>query len=386
MFDNPFESSSEARRPDSLGQTPPPLSPSPDRTGARGPAGAPPRKSLAGCLTGCLLGASAMLLLVIVLPFVALGLFFGSESSAVLKPSASQSALPYGEDECPLLSEVWSYGLASDLADAKVVRIPLSGAIMLDEESWYTRSGSATEALAAIHYATLDPSVDGIILEIDSPGGSVTASDILWDALGKFKSASTNRAVLVHMGDLCASGGYYVSMAADEIMALPTTMTGSIGVILSSYNIRQLAEKIGIKDVSVASGDNKAMLNPFHDLTPEQETILRKMIDSMHGRFVGIVAEGRDLPREKIEPIADGRIFLASEALDLGLIDAIGYFEDAYDRMNDLLGVEDSHVVRYKREESFRDIFRRSRLLGFSDVVRKLEADSSAKLLFQAGR
>ena len=398
MEDSPFEAQDYPGSPASPEQPqqpqPPPFPPPPPSSCPPPPASCPPpsqqkapRKGVGGCLTGCLIGAIGTFALFVIVPLALICFLIGSnDPSGWINSSSTTANASYGEDECPPLTEVWSYGASCDNADAKVVRIPLTGTIMMDDDSWRYRSGSAVEALASIHYATLDDTVDGILLEIDSPGGGVTSSDILWDALKKFKAASSNRVVLVHMGDLCASGGYYVSMGADEIMALPTTMTGSIGVILSSVNIRQLAEKLGISDVTIASGKNKAMLNPFHDLTPEQQAILQKMIDSMHQRFIGIVAEGRGLPREKVAELADGRIFLSSEAKNLGLIDGIGYFEDAYKRMNELLGVDESYVVRYKRDESFKDLFRRSRLLGMADILRKAEAASSAKLLFMAGR
>ena len=343
------------------------------------------------CLFGCLIGASGMLVLFVILPLLLLAALLSPNSSDLEKPAllprpGAASQLRYGEDECPAFRELWSYGASIKEADAKVVRIPLRGTIMLDEEAWYSAPGSAVEALASIHRATLDDSVAGILLEVDSPGGGVTSSDILWNALRDFKAASSNRVVFVHMGDLCASGGYYVSMAADEIMALPTTMTGSIGVILSSYNVKEFAKKLGISDVTIASGKNKAMLSPFQDLTPEQRQLLQSMIDSMHGRFVDIVAEGRDLPREKVAELADGRIYLASEAQRIGLIDEIGYFKDACERMERLLGVDAICFVRYKREETFQDLFRNSGLPGLSGLFHGIRGASTAKFLFMSGK
>jgi protease-4 len=286
-------------------------------------------------------------------------------------------------DDYPPFKEVWSCG--DDKEDgAKIVRIPLNGIIMLEESRWSLKPGTAQAALLSIRRATLDEDVRGLIVEINSPGGGVTASDIIWNALQEFKEADTNRAVVVVMGDTCASGGYYISAAADHIVAHPTTLTGSIGVIIESLNIKELAAKIGVRDVSIASGDNKQMLNPFHDLTDEQRAILQKTVDELNGRFVSIVAKGRDLPREKVAAIADGRIFIANEALQLGLVDQIGYFPDALASMAELIGNDALHVVRYERKATFMDMLESEGIFGMASGLRLLENASRTRLMYKA--
>ena len=201
----------------------------------------------------------------------------------------------YGEDELPDLSEVWSSGGGT----TRVVRIPLTGMISFENGAPLLGGSGATEmTLRSIHRATLDDSIKGIILDVDSGGGGITASDIIYDALLNFREALPGRVVVAHFGDTAASGAYYVSLAADYIMAQPTTLTGSIGVIMQGINIHSLAERLGIEDTSIKSGDNKDLLNPLKEVSPEQQALLQEVVDQLYGRFVGLVAKHRELPEE----------------------------------------------------------------------------------------
>ncbi|MEI6647849.1 MAG: signal peptide peptidase SppA [bacterium] len=258
-----------------------------------------------------------------------------------------------GEDEAPQMKETWSYGTG----EVKVVRIPLQGMITLSEDNW--KSGNANMVLRSIRRATHDPDVKGLILEVDSGGGGITDSDIIYNELKKFKAMDDERIIVTIMGDIAASGAYYIAITSDYIMAHPTTLTGSIGVIMQSYNFKELAQKIGVKDVTIKSGANKDLLNPFVDVNPEHRELMQKLISAMHDRFITLVAENREMPKDVVAPLADGRVFLASEAVKNGLIDGIGYDDDARAKMAELLNVESIKVFKYEEELGFFDMFLR---------------------------
>ncbi len=199
-------------------------------------------------------------------------------------------------------------------------------------------------------------------------------SDELHDAICRFRDSDTNRFVFVHMGDMCCSGGYYVAAPATRIMARPTTITGSIGVIMSGVNASELAKKIGLAPVTIASGDNKSLLNPLEPVNPEHVKILEKPVKQMYERFVGIVAKGRGLEPEKVREIADGRILSADDALECGLVDAIGHYDDARAALKELAG-EEVRIMAYRAKAGFWSIFEDSIMLESSDdLVRRLQS------------
>lgn len=282
---------------------------------------------------------------------------------------SSQTAEPErGVDEYPDLSTTWSYGEG----DTTVVRIPIVGTIMRDhgEGGLFASVDSVEQALRRIQTATKDETVCGIILEIDSPGGGITASDVIYKALMDFKTAQAGRKIVALLGDVAASGGYYVASAADCIIAHPTTVTGSIGVLISTVNFRQLGEKLGVSDVTIKSGKNKDLLNPLAEVTPEQRALLQEVIDRMYERFIAVVLEGRQgrIEEPQLRRLADGSVFVADKALEYGLIDQIGYWEDAARKTGELLGVEQVKVMKYERTFRLSDLFRgRSRLVRFPE-------------------
>ena len=337
----------------------------------------------AGCFTGCLVAFALPFLLLVAFGVTsAVTSFSDGDLAEAIKSSMKldEGDGEAGVDEYPFFNEVWSCG-AGETGAAKVVRIPLRDEIFFEEGR--LKASAASLAMQMIRRATLDEDGRAIIIEIDSPGGGITASDMLWKGLCEFRDADTNRVVVAVMEDICASGGYYVASAADAIVAHPTTITGSIGVIISSINIKELADRIGIKDVSIASGENKQMLHPMRDLTDEQYAMLKASVDSLNKRFVQIVAEGRGMTTEEVGKIADGRVFLADEALSLGLIDSIGYFDDALDDLRELRGVDLLHVMRYERKTSFRDIFDGDGIWSLESQLRRLEGASRTRLLYE---
>ena len=256
-------------------------------------------------------------------------------------------------DEEPNLTEVWSWGYG----EAKVARIAVDGVIMRGSEGGFfdVPVDKIERILAEIRAAQNDADVVGIILEVDSPGGGVTPSDEIYDALKKFKDSDNDRKVVVLMRDLAASGGYYVSMAGDCLIAQPTAIVGSIGVIMQSMNLKGLGDKVGVRDVTIKSGKNKDLLNPFGEVDTNHIAVLQAMIDTTYERFFRIVKENRPIDEKKLRELADGRVFDASDALKLKLVDQLGYWEDAIKKMAELLGEEDIKVIRYETRVSVFD-------------------------------
>ena len=192
-----------------------------------------------------------------------------------------------------------------------------------------------------IHLATDEKDVKGLFLVIDSPGGDLTDSDLLWHDVQIFRAAQPGRFVFVHALAQCCSGGYYVAAAADFIMVVPTGEVGSIGVISDyGYNVSDLARRFGVSNVVVSTGVNKDTLNPLKPVDPRQLAIEQGLIDSQFARFVEIVAEGRKMDVGKVRALADGRVYAAPDAKEKGLVDAIGYAEDAMAKLVEMAGGE----------------------------------------------
>lgn len=275
-----------------------------------------------------------------------------------------------GEDEFPRFTETHSYGSGT----TKVVRINFTGVLTRElDGGWFGTVDPVENALRQIRAARQDDKVNAIILEIDSPGGEVTAADEIHRELMLFKDRDPNRKITVLVHDLAASGGYYIALPANRIIAQPTALIGSIGVLLQTLNIQGLSEKLGVTDTTIKSGKNKDMLNPFHPVDPEQVKLLQAAIDAMHDRFVDLTAAGRKIKKADLKALADGRLFTAEEALQLQLIDAIGYWDEAMAATCDLLGVKEILVVTYQSQKGFLD-----RLLGVRSPLPGLQALLSA--------
>ena len=256
-----------------------------------------------------------------------------------------------GADEMPQLQQRWSYGYG----ETKAVRIPLTGLIARRVDGgWFApRIDKIRDITHQIRAATNDSDVRAIVLEVDSPGGTITASDELYKELMRFKESREDRVVVAFTRDLAASGGYYAALAADWIMAEPTSVVGSIGVIMQSLNWKKLADDIGISDVTIKSGENKDMLNPFREADEAQIQLLQEVIDLMHARFKGLVQANRKIDAATLDRMADGRIFTADQALDLNLIDQIGYWDDVVARTAELLGEDSVSFVQFTRPSDF---------------------------------
>jgi protease-4 len=214
-----------------------------------------------------------------------------------------------------------------------------------------TKPSMVQEVVSQLRLAEKDDNVEAVILKIDSPGGSVTASDILYNEIAGYKNRTKAKVVVAMMG-VAASGAYYIALPADYIQAHPTTITGSIGVIFARPKVSGLMQKIGV-DVEVnKSGADKDMGSPFRPTSTAEKKIFQELTDKLGDRFVNLVISHRNLEPEAVAQISTARVYLANEALVLGLVDQIGYLENAVDRAKKLAGLdEDARVIVYRRTE-----------------------------------
>jgi protease-4 len=272
---------------------------------------------------------------------------------ALFGSGSGQAEYDYPVDEAPEFEEVWSYG-SFDAYSNKVVRIELSGVIMRGQRERLIGHDPdmVGSILAQILAAKNDPYVKAILLEVDSPGGAVTPSDEIYTALKMFRQSEDGRKVMVFIRGLGASGAYYAAMAGDCIMAEPTAIVGSVGVIMQAFNMKELGDKIGLKSVTITSGANKDMLNPFEEVNPEHIEMIQGLIDELQDRFAAIVMESRGLESREL---LDGRVFSAEQALDNGLIDGVGYWLESVDMLKELLDAEAVYMVRYSEPMGFLD-------------------------------
>jgi protease-4 len=238
----------------------------------------------------------------------------------------------------------------------KVVLIDVEGLIVNARSSGLLGSGENPTSLfrERLDAAADDKHVKAVVLRINSPGGAVTASDIMYQDLLRFR-AQTGKPVIACMMDVAASGGYYVAMGCDRIYAHPTTVTGSIGVIMSLYNASGLFAMLGVKSDPIKSGPNKDIGNPGRPMTDDERAILQHMITGFYDQFVQVVVKGRpELTEERVRVLADGRVYTGLEAKKLGLVDEIGYLDDAIQAALDMAGLKDAKVIAYDKCDGYR--------------------------------
>lgn len=306
------------------------------------PQGPParPRGAFRGVLTGCVVLVAAACC-VIALSAVAVVLF-------ALVAAVGGSARAADVHDGVQVQEV---SVGGQPGQPKVVIVPVQG-LLVAGASVVGEHDPAQVLKAMLDEARADADVAAVLLEVDSPGGGMTTCDIMHKYVREYRDQAGDPVVAL-MQDVAASGGYYVSCAADRIMAHRTTLTGSIGVLMPLFDASGLLRVIGVSDRTVKSGRFKNMGSPFADRTEEElraeDRILQSIVQEMHERFVEVVAQGRGLPLEQVRALADGRIYTSGQALENGLIDAIGYQEDAVETVKGLAGLERAHVVRYSR-------------------------------------
>ncbi len=254
-------------------------------------------------------------------------------------------------------------------SSSKIAVIPLDGVIAFGQ-SGSLGSSMVEDLKAAMEQAETDKQIKAVVLQVDSPGGEITASDVLYDAICRL---ARHKPVVVYFNSIGASGAYYAACGANWIMCNNTTFTGSIGVIISTLNYKDLFGKIGLQSVTFKSGKFKDMLNGAREMSVEEKDYVQALVMQSYDRFVGIVARSRKLDEKELrEGVADGRILSGTDAYASKLVDELGYIEDAYDKAAELGGSPDAQVVRYERAYSFDKFFR---IFGESRASAKIELD-----------
>lgn len=269
----------------------------------------------------------------------------GCFNSIVLTPTNTSGPV---EENLIVKSDRW-------LTRSKVAIIDVEGMLVnAKSTSMFSTSDNPVSVFRErLEEAAADKHVKAVVLRINSPGGGVTASDIMYRDLMQFRS-KTGIPVVACMMDVAASGGYYLAMGCDHVIAHPTTVTGSIGVIMSLYNASGLMTMLGVSSDPIKSGPNKDIGNPARPMTDEERAIFQGIVNGFYDQFVKVVAAGRRMPEEQVRPIADGRIYTGIEAHRLGLVDQIGYLDDAICVAKELARIDDAKVVAYDRCGGYR--------------------------------
>lgn len=287
--------------------------------------------------------------------------------------------------ESTMLETMGSTVIESGDVSERIVVLRVEGVI---QDTGAASSLFATEGynhnffLKQLEEAKNDPTVKGIVLAVDSPGGGVVESAEIYKDLMKIKD-ETDKPIYVSMGGVAASGGYYIAAPADKIFVMKETMTGSIGVILQSVNYGDLAEKYGVEFVTIKTGPYKDILSPSRDMLPEEEEMLQDMINDSYEEFVRIIAEGRGMSEEEVRKVADGRMLNGRQAIEANLADDYGFEEDVIAAMKEDLDIPGAEVFEYSQEQSLSSLFgvKAQSFLGLdieTQVISKLITDNQA--------
>ncbi len=347
----------------------PPTQPAPIVVPARGGWAVP-------FFSGCTLGCSGCLV-----PFM-LFLIFCAVLGMSLETSLTRTVLSGPSDAFPSSN-------AAGAADPSILKI----AVIEICETIMENDGFIADQIDDVFE---DPSIKGIVLRMDTPGGAVSTSDLFYHRLTKLRK-ERNIPIVVSMGGVCASGGYYIAMACgteneDVLFAEPTTWTGSIGVIINSYDFSELAEKVGIKEDPIKSHELKGMGSMTRPMTEKERAIFQSLVDSAFKRFKEVIYSGRkqfaDSP-DQLTPLATGEVFTTEEALKNGLVDREGYLEDAIDRVLELTGhSKDSvQIFKYGPKQTLSDLMsaaQKKLVRSQADEVREMMVPR-ASYLWQAG-
>lgn len=256
------------------------------------------------------------------------------------------------EEPGPLQEKVIS-GYGPD----KILLLDISGLLLEQAPATWLGVGKQVSLPARLkeelQKAAADRRLKALVVRLHSPGGTVAAADLIYHELQQFKQQHHLPLVVSVLG-LAASGGYYLAQAADVIVAQPTSLIGSIGVIALKFNLKGLLNRFGVETELVKTGRLKDLWSPFRPATAEEARIMQALLDDFHRRFVAVVAAGRNFDPATAQRLGDGRLFTATQALDLNLVDQLGYLDDAFNRAKELAGIETARIIMYHTADSYR--------------------------------
>jgi protease IV len=246
----------------------------------------------------------------------------------------------------------WREHLVEGAGGSKIAVVNVMGEIVSGSGGFLGSAEAASNDLVSqLEQARNDEDVSGVILRLDTPGGSVVASDEVARKVTEVRGAG--KTVVASMGEVAASGGYFIAAGANEIVANPSTVTGSIGVIMVLLNLQGATGKLGVKPVVIKAGRLKDIGSPFRRMTGKERRIFQRLLDEAHRRFMGVVARGRQMTMGKVRRIADGRVLSGEQARDVGLVDKLGDFDDAVAETKRLEQLDEARIVEYERPFSF---------------------------------
>lgn len=239
--------------------------------------------------------------------------------------------------------------------EPRVAVIRVNGPIVGGDDAdmaWGSPSSTTSGALMRqFRKARQDDSVQAVLLRVNSPGGSAAATQEAAAELQKLKDLG--KPVVVSMGDTAASGAYWLAAYGDKIYANPSTITGSIGVYMSYYDVQGLSEKLGVREEKIKSGPHKDIFSPFRPMTEEERRLTQNMVDDMYEQFVAVVAEQRHMDGEKVRSLADGRVFTGVQAKEAGLVDELGNYYDALGYAGTLIHADPDKVATVMYDDAF---------------------------------
>ena len=293
--------------------------------------------------------------------FLVVAVVLGGLWFTAFKIAQSNSSAPAAADYD---ENVVEEGSSSD----KIVEINVVGEIFSDPDG-SARGASDTNIIAQLDRVAEDEDAVGVILNLETPGGSVVASDSIYRRVLKMKRDGIP--VVALMGDVAASGGYYIAAGADEIVARPATWTGSIGVIAMLPNVEKAAAKVGVSVNVLKSGKFKDAGSPFRSMTPDEQALFQTLIDEAYEGFVKVVSDGRKLSIDQVHSLADGRVYSGKQALGLGLIDKLGGEDVAFKRAKDLAKSPGAQLVKYSVSLGLGDLLGASAPAGKQSLLKQ---------------